>query len=240
MERTQETSSVAGRSHLGSVYSGAGSRSGASLAAKTMSRFGREFHEKVVVPLLEQRRGLAGKCCLERGTEVVPRSAERSTELRHFLKRVRQKLEPATIVPLALQCGTRLLELGEFSTAAECFFDDALMICDSFTGGGEGSDSPFDPVVVISWRVDAIYGRTECDLEQIRCDDTHVRFPRTAQRLFECLRRIRHAMADLLALPQHQHERVAWLLLNGAGILHCVAEPLANAGGNFARSMRRW
>lgn len=42
-------------------------------------------------------------------------------------------------------------------------------------------------------------------------------------------------MGDLLALPPQQHERVAWLLLNGAGLLHCVAEPLANGGGNFAR-----
>lgn len=179
--RTHETSSVAGRSHLGSVYSGAGSRSGASAAAKATSRFGREFHEKVIVPLLEQRRGLAGRCVLERGTEVAPRSAERSAELRSFLKRVRQKLDRAAIVPLALSCGTRLLELGEFSTAADFFFDDALEICDTFSGGGSGGDTAagggVDPVVVVSWRVDAIYGRTECDVERIRCDDAHARSP---------------------------------------------------------------
>ena len=187
------SSSVAGRSHLGSVYSGTGSRSGASAAAKATSRFGREFHEKVIVPLLEQRRSLAGRCVLERGTEVAPRSAERSAELRSFLKRVRQKLDRAAIVPLALGCGTRLLELGEYSTAADFFFDDALEICDALSGGGGDTAAGgfADPVVVLSWRVDAIYGRTECDVERIRCDDARARSspesPRLPRRLENAL-----------------------------------------------------
>lgn len=174
---------MAGKSQHGSVFSlmnrSDSVRNGSSLA---QVKFAREFHEKIIGPLMEQRRSLANRGCLERGTEVAPRSMERGSDLRHFERRVRQKLEMCAIIPLFLYCGTRLLELGEFGTARIVFFEEATRLCDELlkAGGGSTDREVCDGIEIASWRVDAIYGRTESDVERIRCGDAAVR-PCSAQ-----------------------------------------------------------
>ena len=232
--RGGDASSAAGRSQHGSAFSSSRGEGGASLA---QSAFARDFHERVVVPLLEHRRSLAHRGCLPRGAEVAPSSPDRAADLRRFDARCRQKLEARELVPLALHCGARLLELGEYATASRAFFGAAVGLCDGLLarprrGGGPGGG---DDAEVAAWRADAVFGRAECELARVRRGDGATRYPRTAQRLFARLRDVRAATRDLLALPPGDRDRASWLLLNGAGLLHAVAEPLAALGGAFAR-----
>ena len=97
------------------------------------------------------------------------------------------------------------------------------------------TNDPDDEVEAAGWHADATYGRVECEILRILARDGNVRYPRSAQRLLAAAKSARNAMVDLLALPTRDHERIAWLLLNGAILLHGVAEPLAARGGPLAR-----
>jgi len=198
------------------------------------SQFNREFHEHVVVPVLDQRRLLASRGCLDPGSEVAPSSGLITAARRNLWRRVEQKLDSSEVMSLALRCGTLLLELGECSMA-ESFFEEALARVRVITAGEPAGASGVDAIDLAAWRADAVYGRTECDVERVRCGDSVVRYPRTAQHLFGCACAVRLAMVDLLALPLTDHERIGWLLLNGASLLHGIVEPMAAFGGPFAR-----
>ena len=183
--------------------------------------FSRDFQDLVLVPLIESRRVLAIRGCLEQGAEAAPRSPVVAAARQAFWIRVRQKVDGGGAARLALQCGIRLLELGELSVA-EAFFEEVLVRARDLV-----TNDPDDEIEAAGWHADATYGRVECEILRILARDGNVRYPRSAQRLLAAAKSARNAMVDLLALPTRDHERIAWLLLNGAILLHGVAEPLA-------------
>ena len=191
--------------------------------------FSRDFQDLVLVPLIESRRVLAIRGCLEQGAEAAPRSPVVAAARQAFWIRVRQKVDGGGAARLALQCGIRLLELGELSVA-EAFFEEVLVRARDLV-----TNDPDDEIEAAGWHADATYGRVECEILRILARDGNVRYPRSAQRLLAAAKSARDAMVDLLALPTRDHERIAWLLLNGAILLHGVAEPLAARGGPLAR-----
>ena len=215
--RSSETASLAGKSTvsgLSSVTYSAGN--------KAVSR---DFADKVLSLLIEDRRRLAEAGCLAVGVQVASSEARRAA--RSFLHRLQRKLEeePSDLVASTLACGSRLLELGEFELAT-LFFGEAK----------ERVAAVADEIDGIGWSVDAEFGEIECDVLRVRRLDPSTKYPRTAQRLLECARRIQGAMARLLReVPPEKHEALSWIFLNGSGLIHCVAEPLANYGDNLAR-----
>ena len=189
----------------------------------------RDFQDLVMVPLIESRRVLAVRGCLEQGAEVALQSAVVAAARQAFWIRARQKVDGGAATRLALQCGIRLLELGELSVA-EAFFDEVLARARDLV-----TNDPDGEIEAAGWLADAAYGRVECEILRILARDGTVRYPRSAQRLLAAATSARDAMVHLLALPARDHERIAWLLLNGAILLHGVAEPLASRGGPLAR-----
>ena len=191
--------------------------------------FSRDFQDLVLVPLIESRRVLAIRGCLEQGAEAAPRSPVVAAARQAFWIRVRQKVDGGGAARLALQCGIRLLELGALSVA-EAFFEEVLVRARDLV-----TNDPDDEIEAAGGHADATYGRVECEILRILARDGNVRYPRSAQRLLAAAKSARDAMVAVLALPTRDPERIAWLLLNGSILLHGVAEPLAARGGPLAR-----
>ena len=165
-----------------------------------------EFETKVVEPIADTKRGLRSKKI--DGGELVSHVA-----LALFEKRCEQK---GPSFELYIFCGRRLLEVGE-PKAAKRYYEKALA-CDD-----------------MKLKAAAAFGVTECEVMMTRRMDPDTRFPRTAQGLLESARSAQKVTAEILALPPKVHEEYASILLQGATLLHSIAEPLANFGGTFAR-----
>lgn len=193
----------------------------------TSKAFSRDFHEKVLSMLIEERRRLADMGCLGPGTEVAPGWNVAMLAATSYRTRILHKLEelPAgETIQVLLACASRLLELGEYYVASTIFFAQARSLSE---------ESWVDRA---AWKADATFGEIECEALRVRRLDTATRYPRTIQKLLECARRAQRAMAELLSgLPIERHEHLAWVFLNGVGLTHCMAEPLANMGSNIAR-----
>lgn len=158
--------------------------------------------------LLDEKRRLKAMGCV--GMEVAPSHSE--------IQALAAKMFETEDL---LECGSKLLDAGELGLSRKLFERAALK-------------PQFD-----KWTVQATQFMADCDIRRARSLDDATRYPRTALRLFESLRLVQRTLSKLFESSKqsapHRDEDIAWVVLNCVGLVFCVAEPLANYGGNLAR-----